>query len=430
MTARRSTTVAFAAWLCAVGIQPDAGAQERVFRSDETYYVPAGKSAIRGPSDALVTIVEFSDFRCGACRTAQRTMQQIVSLYAGEVRFAYKNFVIFGDQSVLASMAAAAAGEQGQFWAMHDRIFTGGTDIDRDLLDGYARDLGLDMGRFRAAMDAKPFPWVNDLIEEMKLGETLGVQGTPMFFVNGKPINGAADAGAFIRVIDDEVKRATRELEAGVTQADLYERLIAGGRREAGTTHPVGIGENGLTRGPADALVTLVVFEDFQCSFCAGSAGVLDQLTQEMGDDLRIVFRHMPLAGIHPDAPLAHEAAQEAAAQGKFWAMHDELFAHQDALDREHLEVYAKRIGLDMKRFRRALDREIHAAAIAADYEAAADLGVRGTPTAFINGVKVSGAQPIEVYRAMVDAKKLEAEALVRAGTPRADVYKTLVGID
>lgn len=402
--------------------------QERVLREDRIYYVPVGDSVARGPDDALVTIVEFSDFRCGACRHAQRTMQQILSLYPGEIRFVYKHFVIFGDRSLLASLASMAAGAQGQFWAMHDRIFSADAEIETAVLDGFARDLGLDMGRWRADTEAKQAPFVDTLLQEMTLAETLSLNGTPTFFVNGRPMPFTGETADFVRAIDDEMRRAKQALDAGAPRDKLYEHLIANGRHEADVAFPVGLGHNGLARGKDDALVTMVLFEDFQCGYCGKLSKTIAELESEFGDDLRIVFRHLPL-GHHDDAALAHEAAQEAATQGKFWEFHDLLYANQRDLGRKALEKYARSIGLKMKKFRRALDDSHHAVAVVADLEAGRALGIQGTPTIFINGEKIVGAQPIAVFRAVIEVKLAEAnELLEREDVPRSKVYETIVG--
>ena len=403
--------------------------QERVLREDRIYHVPVGDSATRGPDDALVTVVEFSDFRCGACRDAQKTMAEILTLYPGELRLVYKHFVIFGDPSLLASLASMAAGAQGQFWAMHDRIFTGDTtEIKEPLVDGYARDLGLDMGRWRADVGAAQSPFVDTLIAEMTLAETLSLNGTPTFFVNGRPMPYTGKTVDVIRVLDDEIKRAKQAVADGAPRETLYEQLIAKGRREADVAFPVGLGHTGLTRGKDDALVTMVLFEDFQCGYCAKLSAIVEQLETEFGDDLRIVFRHLPL-GRHDDATLAHEAAQEAAAQGKFWEFHDLLYAHQADLGRGALDKHARSLGLQMKKFRRALDDGHHAVAVVADMQAGHNLGINGTPTIFINGEKVVGAQPIGVFRAVIEVKLAEAKQLLEQHVPRAKIYETIVGV-
>ena len=117
---------------------------------------------------------------------------------------------------------------------------------------------------------------------------------------------------------------------------------------------------------------------------------------------MRIVFRQYPLP-MHQYAQLAAEASAEANAQGKFWQYHDLLFGNQQQLDREHLEQFAQQVGLDMNRFRRSLDSHSHQAAIRADMQAFDATGEGGTPTFFINGRVLQGAQPFEQFKAAID---------------------------
>jgi protein-disulfide isomerase len=156
-------------------------------------------------------------------------------------------------------------------------------------------------------------------------------------------------------------------------------------------------------RGPADAPVTLVVFSDFECPFCAKVSGVLEQIEQEYPGKLRIAFKHRPLP-FHTEARTAARAAIAAQAQGRFWEYHDALFQRaREGLDQDVLERRAAELGLDVARFGQDMRSPEVEAALAADAEDAARLKIAGTPTLFVNGRRVVGAQPIEVLRAAVD---------------------------
>jgi Na+/H+ antiporter NhaA len=143
--------------------------------------------------------------------------------------------------------------------------------------------------------------------------------------------------------------------------------------------------ERDHTRGSEEAPVTLVEYGDFECPYCGQAEPVLRELLAEFGEELRFVFRHLPLADVHPRAPLAAEAAEAAAAQGRFWEMHDLLFQHQDALTARDLVGYAEELGLDVDRFREDLRRRAYAPRIAEDVAGADVSGVAGTPTFFVN---------------------------------------------
>ncbi|MGY2127800.1 Na+/H+ antiporter NhaA [Blastococcus sp. SYSU DS0617] len=144
-------------------------------------------------------------------------------------------------------------------------------------------------------------------------------------------------------------------------------------------------------RGPVDAPLTLVEFGDVECPFCGRATGVVAELRRRFGDELRYVFRHLPLVDVHPHAELAAEATEAAGAQGAFWAMHDRLFSHQAELDAPDLLNHAAALGLDLERFARELGRETHAARVRDDVASAEASGVHGTPTFFVNGIRHGG---------------------------------------
>ncbi|WP_444947935.1 Na+/H+ antiporter NhaA [Micromonospora ureilytica] len=160
-------------------------------------------------------------------------------------------------------------------------------------------------------------------------------------------------------------------------------------------------------RGPAGASVTLVQYGDFQCPYCGKAEPVVRQL---LGDaDLRFVWRHLPLSDVHPQARLAAEATEAAAAQGKFWQMHDLLLDHQGELDVNALSKYASDLGLDQKRFHDDLTSQAYAARIDSDIDSADNSGVSGTPTFFINGRRHYGAYDITALTAAIRMARARA---------------------
>jgi protein-disulfide isomerase len=165
---------------------------------------------------------------------------------------------------------------------------------------------------------------------------------------------------------------------------------------------------NAPVRGESNAAVTIVGWSDFQCPFCNRVGPTLAQIEKEYGDSVQIAFKHLPLE-IHPEARAAHAAAEAAHRQGKFWQMHDRIFANQRDLRVETLEGYAKAIGLDMDRYRKDVASADVQKAIDADLAQAQKLGVTGTPSFFINGRNLSGAQPFPNFKRMID-EALEAK--------------------
>ncbi|MDG9701475.1 Na+/H+ antiporter NhaA [Streptomyces sp. DH37] len=149
-------------------------------------------------------------------------------------------------------------------------------------------------------------------------------------------------------------------------------------------------------RGPRDAPLTLVEYGDFECPFCARATGVARELRERFGDDLRYVFRHLPLPDVHPHAELAARAAVAADAQGRFWEMHDLLFTHHEHLEIEDIVGYAAELGLDVEAFLRDLDDERTAARVRADAASAEASGARGTPTFFVGGRRHTGPYDAE----------------------------------
>ncbi len=144
-------------------------------------------------------------------------------------------------------------------------------------------------------------------------------------------------------------------------------------------------------RGPAKAPVTVVEYGDFECPYCGEAEPAIREMLADYGD-VRYVWRHLPLGDVHPHAQLAAEGSEAAAAQGKFWEMHDQLLEHQGALTAEDLIGYAGELGLDAARFARDLDNDIGAGRIDEDVDSADLSGVSGTPTFFINGKRHYGA--------------------------------------
>jgi protein-disulfide isomerase len=155
-------------------------------------------------------------------------------------------------------------------------------------------------------------------------------------------------------------------------------------------------------KGPANAKVTLVEFSDFQCPFCSRVTPTLDQIEKEYGNQVRVVFKHLPL-GMHSKAPAAHAAAEAAHRQGKFWEMHDLIFANQREMSPEKYVEYAGQIEIDVERFKRDVAAASVKQKIDADAQEAAKLGVTGTPGFFINGRFLRGARPFNSFKELID---------------------------
>ena len=155
-------------------------------------------------------------------------------------------------------------------------------------------------------------------------------------------------------------------------------------------------------RGSNEAPVTLIEYGDYECPYCGQAEIVIRGLLESFGDDLRYVWRHLPLNDVHPNTQMAAEAAEAAAAQGRFWQMHDTLLDHQDELRPPDLGRYAKDLDLDTERFWDELRRREHAERVAEDVASADASGVAGTPSFFINGRRHQGAYDVDTLTSAV----------------------------
>jgi protein-disulfide isomerase len=155
-------------------------------------------------------------------------------------------------------------------------------------------------------------------------------------------------------------------------------------------------------KGPADAPITIIEFSDYECPFCKRAEVSVDQVMQAYPDKVKVVYRDYPLP-MHPNARPASEAAACANAQGKFWEYHKKLFDNQTALGKDQLKSYAKDLGLDQAKFDKCVDSNEFKAKVDQDVEAASKVGVTGTPAFFINGRMISGAQPFEKFKEVID---------------------------
>jgi protein-disulfide isomerase len=173
-------------------------------------------------------------------------------------------------------------------------------------------------------------------------------------------------------------------------------------------------------RGPADAPVTLVEYGDFQCPYCGQAESVIRELLSSFGDELRYVWRHLPLNDVHSNAQLAAEASEAASAQDKFWDMYDKLLAHQDELSPRDIGRYAQELDIDVGRFWDEIRRHEYAERIAEDVATADSSGVSGTPTFFINGRRHQGAYDLPTLEAAVQAARNRASALEKASAADA----------
>jgi protein-disulfide isomerase len=167
--------------------------------------ISTGNAPAFGPADAKVTIVEFSDFQCPFCSRAATAVHTVKEKYGDRVRFVFRQFPLsFHQNAHLSAEAALAANAQGKFWEFHDKAFANQQKLDRASLEGYAKELGLNVNEFKKALDDKTYAPTVDA--ELKLGEEVAVDGTPTMFLNGKRVNNPSDTAELSKEIDEALK--------------------------------------------------------------------------------------------------------------------------------------------------------------------------------------------------------------------------------
>jgi protein-disulfide isomerase len=429
--------------------QPSQRPQRPVEDPKAVYRVPIDGSPVKGPADALVTIVESSDFECPFCKRVVPTLKQIEDAYAGKVRFVWKhNPLPFHPRALPCAMAAEEARAEGgdaRFWAMNGALYDSAPALSDDDIARIAQQVGVDPAKAKDAIATRKYQERID--RDQKLVNALGANGTPAFFVNGRKVVGAQPFEAFKAVIDEELAKAQSMVQAGTPASQVYDKIvergatapvmIAGAAAPQPTQPPAPQGPPPATyrkvdfrpddpvRGPKDAKLTVVVFSDFQCPFCGRVEPTLKRILDEHPKDVRLVWKNLPLVQLHPNAVPSALAAEAAREQGKFWEMHDRLFSNQSDLSPATYERYAKELRLDVARFKKASASDKARARVEEDQRAAGAAGASGTPTMFLNCRQVVGAQPYERVGPIVDEELAKVDALLAKGAKRdATLYQ------
>jgi protein-disulfide isomerase len=378
----------------------------------QVYRVPVDHQPAQGPSNAPVTIVEFIDYECPFCRRVEATREQLLKRYPDQLRFVIRhNPLPFHARALPAARLAIEAFKQkgnAGFWSMHRRLLEADQLDDANLL-ALAKAEHLDPKRAKRAIES---PVYTDIIDEdSALATDVRASGTPHFFINGVRLSGAQPQQSFEHLIDEQLAKAKALIKGGTAGSSVYSAIMKQAVENDPFEHksiPAPATKN-PQRGPANAPVVVDLFMDFQCPFCSRIQPTLDELDKAFPGKLRFVYHSRPLP-FHPRARAAAEAVLEAFRQGgnpAFWKMYDRLFEVQSvygSFDLPELERYAREQGLDVNRFRQALNENEHEAAIAADEAIADKADITGTPASVINGIYISGAQPLGSFKQAVRA--------------------------
>ncbi|MDB4947123.1 MAG: Periplasmic thiol:disulfide interchange protein DsbA [Labilithrix sp.] len=378
--------------------------------------VPVDGSPVRGNVDAPVTIVEYGDFQCTYCKRAEATLDKVRDTYGDRVRIVWKNnpLPFHPRAEAAAELALEARAEKGDaaFWSAHDKLFDAQPRLEDGDLAAIGAALGLDAAKVRAAIRDRKHR--KDIDRDLGDGAGGGAgRGTPTFFINGHELAGAQPFDKLKAIIDDELKKF--DGQRSVAAKDWYASLMRDAKAapDPETRHAPPVPSGVPFRGTKGAKVVIQEWADYECPFCARVEPTLEQLLKEYGDRVMLVWRDKPLP-MHPEAALAAEAAREIFAQKgtKTWITAHGLFMQdQKRLGRLDLEADASRFGLDMKRFRAALDDHRHKAAVDADDAAAGEIDIAGTPSFLVNDYYLSGAQPYPAFAKLVERALAEAGA-------------------
>jgi protein-disulfide isomerase len=286
---------------------------------------------------------------------------------------------------------ASGGGDKSKLYELRSEAIE--SVIDEDLLDAEAKARGMTREALLAAEEAKAKPV-----------EQADVQA---FYDRLKPRIGETK----LEAISDQIRQ---RLEAQ-RQAEARQAFVKGLRDKTQVSvllEPprIAVAAEGASRGPTGAPVTIVEFSDYQCPFCKRAEPTVEQIVKRYPEQVRIVFRHFPLDNIHPLARGASEAAACANDQGKFWEFHTELFASSPKLEKDALRKIAEKLKLDLAAFDACVGERRYRAQVEADVAAGREAGVSGTPAFFVNGIPLSGAQPVEKFVDLIDKELASAK--------------------
>jgi protein-disulfide isomerase len=348
-------------------------------------------------------VIEYSDFECPFCSRAAPTVEQLKAAYGNRIEVIYKHFPLesIHPNALNAAIASECVrqdeGEEA-FWQYHDVLFANQQALDVASLKRYASDLGFDIA---VCLDSKETESI--VREHMQEGLGHGVQGTPSFWIKDELIVGAQPYS----VIKDKIDEKLSGQAAAPSQPSQPSAPSA-------PSAPVNVELGSHVIGDADAPITIVEFSDFQCPFCARFFSETEgQLMDQYVDTgkVKIAYRHFPLS-FHQNAQKAAEASECAAKVGgndAFWKYHDILFQRGQGdgtgLNNADLKAYAAELKLDTTKFNSCLDGGEMASVVQKDFADGQAAGVSGTPSFYLNGQQIVGAQPFSVFKAAIDAE-------------------------
>jgi len=394
-----------------------------------------GSEPIWGTRNAPLSWLMFGDLECPHTRHAWRALEAAKVTFGDDLRivFHHRPLPEHAYAQTAARVLAGFARKRGSaaFFSVLHKIAQDDAALSDERLSallstaGYASDSVPELATLGdAAVDA-----------DLQLAGQFGLRATPLSFLNGLRVEGERTPDELERLLLDERRTVTWALATGAPAKELYatrtsSNLIGLGEQDAARVcAPV---LDSPARGPADALVTLVEFSDFECPYCKQVEPTLKTLLARYPRTLRVVWKDYPLPQ-HKRARLLANFAADAFTRGAnsgFWAVHDGLFARAGDLDDGTLGELAGKAGLDSALLLVAAHAGAHDAAIRRDVALGEQLGVTGTPTFFVNGRRIQGALALEQFDALIRSELASAEHIVARGVARDKLYRLVCDSD
>lgn len=392
-----------------------------------------------GSPTADVTLVAFLDFECPFCIQSFSSLTALRDAYPeSQLRIVLKQHPLPSHEAAIPAAVAAQAvsvGAGGEAGFEFSRELFERRDLSFGALADAAERAGVDREKYSELVESEET--VQRVIADLKLAAELGVRGTPAFFVNGRMLTGLTELETFQRVIDEErsqmralvPKSSFARVYAERVDKNLRTSLVEGLLAADPLTYRVPVDGSPID-GPKDALVTLVVFSDFECPYCQRAENTVRALRKRYGNDLRVVFKHAPLPFHRNARPAARLAVLAQAKKGDaaFYDAATRLFAQRAELGPSAFLQIGASLGLTEAEIEQATLGELPfvEAQLTRDADLVEDLEVRGTPHFFINGHRLVGAQPLETFEALIDYELSHAKSeLARAGDAQ-DIYEFL----
>jgi len=360
----------------------------------------AKRDAVRGNKNALVTIVLFDEFQSPFSRRLLPTLDALTKKFGKQLRLVRRhNPLPFHREALRAAEASLCAKEQGKFWKYGRVLFANMKALQPAKLVDYAKKIGI-KGRkakaFEKCLVSRTYE--AHVRADQKAARRVKATGVPVSFVNGRKVVGAKPLADFVRLVEDELAAAKRlKSEKNLKSAEVYDHIVKNGQvREDFDTkvHTIATAGAPAIGDPSKAKHVLVKFLDLQCPYCARMSGALVAATKNLPPNSAVVFKQFPL-GFHKQARNAAIASLCAHAQGAYVPFMKHAFANYRAMaaaDEEAFRSWAQAAGVnDLAAFDRCVESDPPAKQVDADIALAKKVGVRGTPTIYVDGRKYLG---------------------------------------